>query len=190
VNGAPGVAVDEKPVADDVDDVRRDQGGGDGANVVKGLEVAAEGEVEEECRSAVVESAQERDRAGDDGVVDGQTHHEDGSTEDDEYEGESETCGEDEAVEEPAVGLVEAAGTVGLGEVGIEAEEDTGDAEGYRVVEDLAQGGGGDGESRVGRVSDHDGVDNAHGHPAEFGEDEREGEREHGPDLLADRHFC
>jgi hypothetical protein len=117
-------------------------------------------------------------------MVDGQTHHEDGSAEDDEYEGESETGGEDETVEEPTVGLVEAAGTVGLREVGVEAEENAGDAEGDGVVEDLAEGGGGDGEGGVGHVSHHDGVDDAHGHPAEFGEDEREGEREHGPDLL------
>jgi hypothetical protein len=37
-------------------------------------------------------------------------------------------------------------------------------------------------------VSDHDGVDDAHGHPADLGEDEWEGEREHGTDLVADRH--
>ena len=92
-------------------------------------------------------------------------------------------------MEEPAIGFVEAPGTVGLGEVGVEAEEYTGDAEGDGVVEDLAEGGGGDGEGGVGHVSDHDGVDDAHGHPAEFGEDEREGEREHGSELLADRHF-
>ncbi len=41
---------------------------------------------------------------------------------------------------------------------------------------------------RVGHVSDHDGVDDAHGHPADLGEDERKGEREHGTDLLADGH--
>ena len=43
-------------------------------------------------------------------------------------------------MEEPAVGFVEAACAVGLGEVGVEAEEDAGDAEGEGVVEDLAEG--------------------------------------------------
>ena len=66
--------------------------------------------------------------------------------------------------------------------------EDAGDAEGEGVVEDLAEGGGGDGDGGIGHVADHDGVDDAHGHPAEFGEDEREGEGEHGPDLLTDGH--
>ena len=38
-------------------------------------------------------------------------------------------------------------------------------------------------------MSDHDGVDDAHGHPADLGEDERKGEREHGSDLIADGHL-
>jgi hypothetical protein len=37
-------------------------------------------------------------------------------------------------------------------------------------------------------VSDHDGVNDAHGHPADLGEDEREGKREHGTNLVADGH--
>ena len=92
-------------------------------------------------------------------------------------------------MEEPAVGFVETACAVGLGEVGVEAEEDAGDAEGDGVVEDLAEGGGGDGQGGVGHVSDHDGVDDAHRHPADFGEDEREGEREHRTDLGANGHL-
>jgi hypothetical protein len=115
--------------------------------------------------------------------------HDDWGEDDDEDEGEGEPGGEEKAVEEPAVGLVEAACAVGLGEIGVEAEEDAGDAEGDGVVEDLAEGGGGDGERGVGHVSDHDGVDDAHGHPADFGEDERQGEREHRTNLVADGHL-
>ena len=91
-------------------------------------------------------------------------------------------------MQEPAVGFVEAAGSVRLGEKGVEAEEDAGDAEGDGVIEYLAEGGGGDRESGVGHVSDHDGVDDTHGHPADLGEDERKGEREHGANLVADGH--
>src|ERR1700677_3851271 len=97
MDGAPSVApimsIDEEPVADDVDEVCCAQGGGDGADVVEGLEEGAGGEVEEECGGAVVESAEEGDRAGEDGVVDGQTHREDGGTEDDEDERESQAGG-------------------------------------------------------------------------------------------------
>lgn len=122
-------------------------------------------------------------------MIDGEAEHDRGRQDDDEDEGKGETSGEDEAVEEPAVGFVEAACAVGLGEVGVEAEEDAGDTEGDGVVEDLAERGGGDREGGVGHVSDHDGVDDAHGHPADLGEDQRKGEREDRPDLVADGHL-
>ncbi len=66
VDGSPGVAEDEEPVAEDVDEVRGDERHGDGADVVEGLQVAAEGEVEEERGGAVVERAEEGDGAGED----------------------------------------------------------------------------------------------------------------------------
>ncbi len=53
--------------------------------------------------------------------------------------------GEDEAVQKPAVGFVESSCSVGLRDVGVEAEEDSGDAEAESVVEDLSEGRGGDG---------------------------------------------
>ena len=106
----------------------------------------------------------------------------------DEDERKGETGGEEEAVKKPAVGFVEAACAVRLGEVGVETEQDAGDAESNSVVEDLAEGGGGDGEGGVGHVSDHDGVDDAHRHPADLRENERKGEREDGADLLTDGH--
>ncbi len=186
VDGAPGVAVDEEPVADYVDEVCSDEREGDGTDVVEGLQVPAEGEVEEERGGAVVECAQEGDGAVEDCAVDGEAHHQDGSGDDDEDEDEGESSGKDEAVEEPAVGFVESACTVGLGEMSVEAEEDACDAEGDGVVEDLTEGSGGDGQGWIGHVSDHHGVHDAHRHPAEFGEDERECKREHGTNLLAD----
>ena len=64
MDGAPGVAKDEEPVADGVDDVGADERDGDGTDVVEGLQVAAEGEVEEERGGAVVERAEEGDGAG------------------------------------------------------------------------------------------------------------------------------
>jgi len=188
VDGPPGVAVDEEPVADEVEEVRGNEGGGDGTDVVEGLEVAAEGEVEEERRGSPVEGAEEGDGSGEDLMVDGEAEHDQGCRGDDGHEDGSEGCGEQEAVVEPAVGFVEMARSVGLGEVGVEAEKDSGDAEGEGVVEDLSESCGGDGESRVRHVADHDGVHDAHRHPAELGCDERQGEGEHRADLLADGH--
>ena len=182
------MAVDEEPVADEVEEVRGNERDGDGTDVVEGLEVAAKREVEEERRGSPVEGAEEGYGAGEDLMVDGEAKHDQGCGDDDGHEDGGEDSGEDEAVVEPAVGFVETARSVGLGEVGVEAEEDAGDAEGEGVVEDLAEGGGGDGEGRVRHVADHDGVHDAHRHPAEFRCDERQGEGEHGADLLADGH--
>src|SRR6266496_1764918 len=142
------MTVDEKPVAEDVAEVRGDEREGDGTDVVEGLQVAAQGEVEEEGWGSPVEGSEEGDGAEEHPVVDGQAHHDDGR----------------------------------------EADEDSGDAEAEGVVEDLSEGGGGDGERGVGHVADHHGVDDAHRHPAEFSEDEGKGEREHRPDLLAYGH--
>ena len=36
------------------------------------------------------------------------------------------------------------------------------------------------------QAADHDGVDDAHGHPAEFGDDQRPSQRQQGPPLAAD----
>ena len=190
MNWSPTVAVDEEPVADDIAEVRGDEGYGDGADVIESLQVAAEGEVKEENGCSPVECAEEGDGSGDDLMVDGKAEHEDGRDGDEAHEDCGEDGGEDEAVQEPAVGFVVAACSVGLGEVGVEREEDSGDAEAEGVVEDLSESRGGDGEGGVGHVSDHHGVHDAHRHPAEFGEDEREGKGEDGSDLLTDRHDC
>ena len=188
MDGSPGVTVDEEPVAEDVDEVRGNERHGDGANVIEGLQVAAQGEVKEEDGCSPVEGAEEGCGAEEDLMVDGQAHHSDGREGDEAHEDGCEDGCEDEAVEEPAVGFVEFARSVGLGEVSVKAEEDPGDAEAECVVEDLTEGGGGDVEGRVGHVADHHGVGDAHRHPAKFGEDERESEGEHGPDLLAYGH--
>ncbi len=52
-------------------------------------------------------------------------------------------------------------------------------------VQNLAKGCRGDGKSGVGHVTDHDGVDDAHRHPTELGEDKRQGQGEHGTNLAA-----
>ena len=91
-----------------------------------------------------------------------------------------------EAVLEGAVGVVDAFGAEGLGEDGVEAEEDSAEPEGEGVVEDLAERGGSEGDGGVGEMADHDGVDDAHGHPADLSEDQREGKVQHGRDFAAD----
>ncbi len=68
----PVMSEDEEPVGGGVDEVGGDEGEGDGAAVVVGLEVAAKGEVEQQRESSVVEASHGRDSLGEDGAVHGE----------------------------------------------------------------------------------------------------------------------
>jgi len=88
-------------------------------------------------------------------------------------------------VEEPAVGFLLFFGAEGLGDEGVEAEQDTADSEAEGVEEDLREGGGAHGESRVGQMAEHDGVDQRHGDPAELAGDERQSQVDERRELAA-----
>ena len=100
------VAEDEEPVGGGVDEVGGDEGEGDGAAVVVGLQVAAEGEVEHQGEGAVVEAPHGGDGLGEDGGVYGKAEEKDRREGEDGDEEGGERDGHDEAVEEPAVGFV------------------------------------------------------------------------------------
>ena len=61
----PMMAVDKEPVEEKVDDVRGDECRGDGADVVEGLEVASEREVEEQGKDAGGEGVEGADGPAD-----------------------------------------------------------------------------------------------------------------------------
>ncbi len=164
----PVMAEDQEPVAGCVDEVGGDESEGDGAAVVVRLQVAAEGEVEHQWERAVVEALHGGDGLGEDGVVDGEVQEEDRGEGKDGDEQSRESDGHDEAVEEPAIGLFVLFGAEGLGDEGVETEEDAADAEAEGVEEDLREGGGAHGEGGVGEMAEHDGVDQRHGDPAEL----------------------
>ena len=77
-------------------------------------------------------------------------------------------------------------GAEGLGDEGVEAEEDAADAEAEGVEDDLGEGGGAHGEGGVGQVAEHDGVDQRHGDPAELAGDERQSQVDERRELAAD----
>ena len=73
----------------------------------------------------------------------------------------------------------------GLGDERVHAEKEAGGEDSEGVVESFPKPGGADGNRAVGEAADHDGVHDAHKHPAEFGEDQGEGEAQRGDKLLA-----
>src|SRR6185312_6217715 len=75
VDGADVVAEDEEPVAEEVEQIGRDERDGDGARVVEGLQIAAQGEVKEERGRAPVERVQKYRGTAEDAAVDGKMEH-------------------------------------------------------------------------------------------------------------------
>ena len=61
LDGSPAVSVDQDPVEEGVTEVGGDQGEGDGTDVIEGLQVAAQGEVEKQCWGSPVEGVEETD---------------------------------------------------------------------------------------------------------------------------------
>jgi hypothetical protein len=78
-----------------------------------------------------------------------------------------------------------AAGAEGLGDEGIEADEDALPEEGEDQKKAGADADGGDGLGAVGEPADHHGVHDGHADPTYFGEDEGEGQVESGAELGA-----
>ena len=122
VDGTPVVTVDEEPVEEDVDEVGGDEREGDGADVIEGLQVAAEDEPQEQHGRSPVEGVEERDGAAEDLGVGVEMGEPERQQRDDGHEDDGEDGSEDEAVLEGTVGVVDAFGAEGLGEDGVEAE--------------------------------------------------------------------
>jgi hypothetical protein len=137
-----------------------------------------------EC--AVVEAAHGWDSAAQNGRVDGQVHQKSRAEAEGGQQDGRQGEREDEPVEQPAVGLGVFASAEGLGDEGVEPEEDAGDTEAQGVEEDLGERGRGHRKRGVGQMAEHDGVDQRHGHPSQLAGDERESEPEQRRQLAAD----
>ena len=85
-----------------------------------------------------------------------------------------------DAVDERVKTVLATAGAEGLGDEGVEADEDAFAKEGEDEEEAGADADGGDGLGAVGEAADEHGVFDGHADPADFGEDERDGEVESG----------
>ena len=184
--GEAEFAEDEDVVAEDVDEVRGDEGKGDGADHVHALESAADGEVEKEGEksggeSAHVGSGQDRDVVGDAEAFEVKREEPDRGCEE-----RSDKEAEVDTIEERAVAVFTAAGTEGLRDKGVEADHEALAEEGEDEEEAGADADGSDGLGAVGEAPDHHSVNDDHAHPADFGENEGEGETQGGAEFGAE----
>jgi len=176
---------DEEIVAEQVDEIRCDEGEGDGADEVHALEGPAESEVKEQGDEAKRKRVDIR--AGEDGDLGGDAKameeigEEPYGSQDKGRQGEAEVDAVDQRVE----AVFGATSAEGLGNQGVEADEEAFAEEGKDEEEAGADADGGDGLGAVGEAADHHGVHDGHADPTDFGEDEREGQMQSGAKLGA-----
>lgn len=100
-------------------------------------------------------------------------------------DGEERRNGEAEvdAVDERSVAVFAMTGAKGLGDQGVQTDEDAFAKESKDNEEAGTDADGTNGFGAVGEAADHHGVDDDHAHPADFGEDKREGEMQGGTEF-------
>ena len=182
-HGKSAVAKDEEIVAEGVDEIGGDEGEGDGADEVHSLEGAAKGEVkkkrhEAECQRVHIRAGKDGDVGGDAEAIEEMRERPDGGEEQG-RNGKAEVDAIDEGVET----VFEAAGAEGLGDEGVEADEEAFTEEGEDEEEAGTDADGSDGLGAVGEAANHHCVHDGHADPADFGEDERKGQIESGAKL-------
>ena len=91
-----------------------------------------------------------------------------------------------DAVDERAVAVFATASAEGLGDEGVEANEEAFAEEGEDDEEAGADADSTDGLGAVGQAAHHHGVDDDHAHPADFGKDEGEGQVQSGAKFVAE----
>ena len=186
-HGKAEVAEDKDVIAEEIDEIGSDEGEGDGTDKVHALQGAAEGEVEEKRKQA--KGKRVHIRAGEDGDIrgDAEEMEEAGKKPDGEEERRQEKKTEIDAVDEGVVTIVLAAGAEGLGDEGVEADQEAFAEEDEDEEEAGADADGGDGLRGIGEAADHHGVHDGHADPTDLGEDEGKRQVERGAKFGAER---
>ena len=176
-------AVDEDPVAREIDEIGGDERESDGAHHVHSLERAANGEIEEEGNESGGEGAHIGGGEDCDGVGDAEAFEIAGQDPDGNGEKRGDREAEIDSVDERGVAIFATAGTERLRDKGVQADEKAFPEEGENDKEARGDGYSPDGFGGIGKAADHHGVHDGHGHPADFGEDEGKSEAQGGAKL-------
>ncbi len=183
--GQAEVPVDQRPVADRVDDVGGDEREHHRPHQADRLQIAPRRGVDEQRQQRQPQHVEVAADHRDDGRVDAEAI-EPGALQPQQagerHRGEQP---EPQALPQPAPAGVVVAGAVGLRDDRVEAEQDAHAAGGQGEEQDAGEADAADG-FRPERA-DHQRVDDAHRHPADLGEDDRPGEAPERPELAPPR---
>ena len=178
--------MDERVVSDEIDEIGGDEGKSDRADHVHTLESAAQGEIEKERKHAGGECAHVGSGEDSNRKSDTEASEIVGKQPDRNREKGSDGQAKVDAVDEGSVAVFAAARSEGLGDQGVEADEEAFAEEGEHDEKTGGDADGPDGFGGVGKAADHHGIDEHHAHPADFGEDERKSEAQSGAEFAAE----
>jgi hypothetical protein len=142
------------------------------------LEIAAEGGVEHEGERAPTDGAQVAHGLLAERIVDADLAHYGVHGPGDGGDGRAEKEAGDDAGGKPGAAFVAVAAAEGLGNESIEAEQHAEAEDGEGVIEPVAKSDGAEHEAAC--LAGHEGIDDAHAHPAELGQYQGHGQPEHG----------
>ena len=180
------MTIDQDPVSKKVDGIGGDLREHHRLDQADALQIPAEGEVQHERQHAPIQNAQIGGSLRKDGGVHSEARHGGGHGGVEEHQSRHEDGAKVEAAPQGAMTIGHPPGAIGLGDHGIETQQEAFAENGEGEEQNAAQADRADGGGAIRQAADHDGIDDAHGHPAEFGDDQRPGERQQRPPFAAD----
>ena len=185
--GKAEVSVDQRPIADQVNEVRGDEGEHDRNRHVLRLQITAKSEIREQGQGAPVQGAQERAHRVHQFRADSEVLHQRGPERYEQHQDGAQREGKEQPVDQREARVVQIFAAVGLRDESIESEKQAAAEDRDAVVKALAQAGGADGDGAVGQPPHHDGVHDTHAHPADLGDDQRQGKAQRKRKIFAQR---
>ena len=179
------MSVDQRPIADQIHKIGGDEREHDRKHDVDRLQITAERKVGEQRQRAPIERAQERAHRLYQFRADSETVHQRRPKRYGQHEDWSQREGEKQPVHQRESCVIEIFATVGMRDESIESQQQAAAKDRDAVIKALAQPGGPDGYGTVGQPSHHDGVDDAHAHPADLGDDEGKGQAQREDEIRA-----
>src|SRR5207245_2236817 len=178
-------AVDENPVEEGVDDVGAYQREGDGLCHVHGLQATAHSEVQEQREEAESKGFHVRDGECGDLRFHAQRLEQRLEVPHGDHEEGRHDNTEINAVDQRPVTIFALTGTKGLSDESIEPDKHAAAEKSQDVEEVGTDADGTDGARAIRQVTNHDGIHDAHAHPADFCEHQWQSEPSGGAELVA-----
>ena len=178
----PPVSIYQDPVCGHVYQVRRDEREHYGLHQIHSLEIAAEGEIEQQGKGAPADGVQKRHSLPQNGGVDAERAQNRNARPRHDHERGTHDRNEVYGVQQRYVAALDVTGAECLRDNGIKAKHHPAAYDHDGVEPDAAQANGAHGLRAD--AADHHRIHEAHAHPAEFGQHDWASQPQHGPQFV------